>query len=118
MGAEMASKFIETLERIFNELSELKVVTAVGPVKVTLTTGADGRTKTTVETGNAAIEQGIVTIFDLVDGDVTNVVSPELEGNAALRSFHTEQVEKSQAVLKGNITAMIELGKAIAAEIR
>lgn len=114
----MADKLIDRLERIFNELSELKVITAVGPVKVALTTDADGHTKTAVDTGNAAIEQGIVTIFDLIDGDVTNVVSPELEGNAELRAFHTAQVEKSQAVLKGNISAMIELGKTIAAEMK
>ena len=105
-----------TLRNMFEELVEIKVVTAVGEVGVTLTQDdakAEGRTKTRVSTDTAPITSAMVTIIDLVDGDVTNVIAPALKDDEALRSFHATQVEKSLAVLPGNIKALVELGQSL-----
>jgi len=101
-----------TLERVFGELTEVKVVTAVGTMAITLPE-ENGRTKTRFDPDSAPIADAIVTIFDLVDGDVTHVISPALKDDESLRSFHAQQVEKSIAVLAENIKALVGLGKAI-----
>ena len=101
-----------TLERVFGELTQVKVVTAVGTLEITLPE-EDGRTKTKFNPDAAPITDAIVTVFDLVDGDVTNVIAPALKDDEALRSYHSQQVEKSLSVLSDNIKALVELGTAI-----
>lgn len=105
-----------TLQRMFEELVEIKVVTAVSEVGVTLTqddTTGEGRTKTRVSTDTTPITNAMVTILDLVDGDVTNVIAPALKDDDALRAFHALQVEKSLTVLPGNIKALVDLGRSL-----
>ena len=101
-----------TLERVFGELTEIKVVTAVGSLAVTLPE-ENGRTKTRFDPDAAPITDAIVTIFDLIDGDVTNVISPTLKDDESIRAFHAQQLEKSITVLSDNIKALVELGRAI-----
>ncbi len=103
---------LATLERVFGELTEVKVVTAVGALEITLPE-ENGRTKTRFNPEAEAIRDAIVTVFDLVDGDVTNVIAPALKDDESIRSFHAQQVEKSLTVLSDNIKALVELGKAI-----
>ncbi len=106
----------DRLESVFNGMVELKVVTAVGPVGLSFPE-ADGRTLTKLETEAAPITDAIVTIFDMVDGDVTNVISPNLRDDEGLRAFHAIQVEKSLTVLPANLRALLEFGKALIDEI-
>ncbi|GAA4463929.1 hypothetical protein [Phytohabitans houttuyneae] len=103
----------ETLARIFKELTEIRVVTAVGDVEIALRRSEDGATiKTDVQTtGKNA--KALVTIFDLIDGDVTNMISPDLLGDESLRAFHSAQVEKSIKVIPEHIRALIEVGQKI-----
>ena len=106
----------DRLESIFNGMVELKVVTAVGPVALSFPE-ADGRTATKIDTDRAPLTDAIVTIFDMVDGDVTNIISPALKDDEGLRAFHAVQVEKSLTVLPANIKALLEFGKALIDEI-
>jgi hypothetical protein len=115
-GASDTQHIRRTLRNMFEELVEIKVVTAVGAVGVTLgqaDTKGEGRTKTRVSTDSGEITDAMVTIIDLVDGDVTNVIAPALKDDEALRSFHAMQVEKSLTVLPGNIKALVELGQSL-----
>ncbi len=106
----------DRLESVFNGMVELKVVTAVGPVALSFPE-AEGRTLTRIDTEAAPITDAIVTIFDMVDGDVTNVISPNLRDDEGLRAFHAIQVEKSLTVLPANLRALLEFGKALIDEI-
>ena len=110
-----------TLRKMFGEMTDIKVITAVGEVKVAITPDdakGTGRTTTTVNTQEAEITNVMVTIFDLVDGDVTNVIAPALKDDEALRSFHAAQVEKSLMVLPGNIRAIVDLGRTLINEFK
>ena len=99
----------EKLVRMFDELVQIKVITVVGNVTVTLP-GEKG-SRPAVDTDHAPLNDAIVTIFNLVDGDVTNVVAPALKDDQAMQEFHATQVEKSMAVLPSNIAALVAFGK-------
>ena len=110
------SQITSTLRRMFGELTEIKVVTAVSPVRVSITPDdakGKGRTTTTVDTEVTEITNVLVTIFDLVDGDVTNVIAPALKDDEPLRAYHSSQVEKSLTVLPANIKAVVDLGRTL-----
>jgi hypothetical protein len=107
----------ETLTKLFEELTEVRVVTVVGNVEVTLSSTEGGAAKTSITTPDAKMTEAIVTVFDLVDGDVTHVIAPSLRDDVALQSHHAEQVERSMRVLPDNIRAMVDLGKAILHEL-
>jgi hypothetical protein len=106
----------DKLRRMFDELVEVKVITVVGDVSVTLPGTGGGRS--TLDTGQAPLSDAIVTIFNLVDGDVTNVIAPALKDDAAMRAFHATQVEKSMAVLPQNIAAMVDFAKALLNDLK
>jgi len=109
--AEPDDKLSKKLEKIFNGLIEVKVVTIVHDVPLDVRI-EDGRTTASFD----AVDQqlpALITIFNLIDGDVINVVPPSLKDDDALRAFHTAQVDKSLVVLPANIEALVNLGKAI-----
>ncbi|XVV08495.1 hypothetical protein ACQP2X_27000 [Actinoplanes sp. CA-131856] len=96
---------------MFNELTEVKVITAVGKVEVVLEE-REGRTATVVKTPEPPTE-ALVTIFDLGDGDVTNVISPELRDDQALREYHLQQVDRSIQVLPAHFKTLIDAAETI-----
>lgn len=107
-----------TLRRMFGDLTELKVVTVVGDMEVSLQE-EDGRTKTRIGRPPESPAAAFITIFDLVDGDVTNVIPSSVkDDDGALRAYHAAQVEKSLAVLPGNIKALMDLGTRIIDDIK
>lgn len=105
----------DSLKKIFNGLSEVQVVTIVQDLPVTVET-IDLRTKATFATAGGPVP-ALITVFNLIDGDVTNVIAPSLKDDADLRAFHTAQVDRSLAVLPANIEALVKLGKAIREEL-
>src|SRR5687768_13910401 len=82
----------EVLARVFKELTEIRVVTAVGDVSVVLRSSDNGATIKTDVLTTEANAKALVTIFDLIDGDVTNMISPALRDDESLRAFHSAQV--------------------------
>jgi len=107
---------IDKLRKMFEELAEVKVITVVGNVTVALPPAAGGRA--TVDAGQAPMSDAIVTMFNLIDGDVTNVIAPSLKDDAAMRAFHATQVEKSMAVLPSNIAALVNFAKALIHDLK
>jgi len=104
----------EKLWDVFNGLTEVRVFTIVDDVPVGISID-DNRTTASFKPVDPETS-ALITIFNLIDGDVINVVAPSLADNAALRAFHASQVEKSLAVLPANIDALVKLGKAIREE--
>ena len=67
---------------------------------------------TTVVNGNEAKE--IKTKIDLVQGDISNSFDEAFlrdEELRPIRDFHTEQVEKGQTIVKGNVEVIVDLAK-------
>ncbi|XVU29795.1 hypothetical protein ACQPZJ_22730 [Actinoplanes sp. CA-054009] len=110
-GADRSRDIVPKIIQMFNELTEIKVVTVVGKVQVELEE-SDGRTATKVTTPEPPTE-ALVTIFDLTDGDVTNVISPELRDDEALRSYHLQQVDRSIQVLPAHFKTLIDAAETI-----
>ncbi len=117
-GAQPASSesIKKSLKTIFNGLIEVKVVTIVENVELDVATG-DGRTTATLKPFGRQVD-ALITVFNLLDGDVINVIAPNLADKAEIRAFHTAQVEKSVAVLPANLEALVKLGKAIINEFK
>lgn len=107
---------VDKLRKMFEELAEVKVITVVGNVTVGLPAAVGGRA--TVDTGQAPLTDAIVTLFNLVDGDVTNVIAPALKDDSAMRAFHATQVEKSMAVIPSNIEALVNFAKALIHDLK
>jgi|SRR3954452_2960409 len=103
--------FWKKVEHAVGDLLEVKVVTAVGNVDVTMATTGDS-TSTKVATPEK-LNNAIVTIVKLLDGDVTTVIAEDLVGNADLRALHTAQVAASLAVLPANLRELVEIGTKI-----
>lgn len=99
----------DKLVGMFNELVQVRIVTVVGNATVSLP--KNGGARPTVDIDQAPVTDAIVTIFNLIDGDVTNVIAPALKDDQAMRDFHAAQVEKSMAILPSNIAAIVEFGK-------
>jgi len=104
----------EKLWEVFNGLTEVRVFTIVDDVPVGVAT--DGKRTTATFTPADPETSALITIFNLIDGDVINVIAPSLADNTELRAFHASQVDKSLAVLPANIDALVKLGKAIREE--
>lgn len=99
----------DRLMRMFNELVHVRVITVVGEATVTLPKAGGG--KAIVDTDEKPLDQALVTVFNLIDGDVTNIVAPSLKDDQAMRDFHSAQVEKSMAVLPSNVATLVDFGK-------
>jgi hypothetical protein len=110
-SSEGAEGFLEKVQDLLADLLEVKVVTIVGNLPVTITT--DGDSTTTSLESKQVIDQAIVTIVKLTDGDVTTVIAPDLLANAELRSLHATQVAESLEVLPRHLKELVEVAKSL-----
>ncbi len=86
-----------------HQLTVLKVLTYIGNAEVELDPdGLIGRIQVT-DGGKS-----IVTVLNLVGGDITNVIPDEVKNDTGLRDFHASQVEKASAVLPNNLRLLGE----------
>jgi hypothetical protein len=109
-----AQGFIDKAKNVLFDLLEVKVVTVVGNLPVSINTRLGGDdTKTTLGTTPTDLSKAIVTIVKLADGDVTTVIADDLVENAELRAMHTAQVTESLEVLPRNLKALVELAQSI-----
>lgn len=107
--ADDATSFIDTVKSGLSDLLEVKVVTAVGDIQVTIDTGGDS-TKTTL--GKTTLDGGsLVTVVKLLDGDVTTVMAPDLVGNAEVRAAHAAQVEASLGVIPNHLKTLVDMAE-------
>ena len=108
---DAAERFLTKAKNALNDMLEVKVVTLVGNVPVTIVTKGDS-TETTLATQELT-DNAIVTIFKLLDGDVTTVIPEGLLGNAEARALHTAQVADSLEVLPRNLKSLVDVAKSL-----
>jgi hypothetical protein len=111
-GSNRPETFLDKVKAGLEDLREVKVVTLVGTIGVTIATTDDGRTTTTLGAKDMTVD-AIVTVVDVLDGDVTTVIAPDLLANAELRALHAAQVTSSLAVLPGHLKELVELAKSL-----
>jgi len=83
------------------------------PPAVILMCGLQGGGKTTTTTvGGTSVDTGsIVTIYKMLDGDVTRVIPDSLKDDAALLAMHEAQVATSLQVLPNHLKALVDLAE-------
>jgi hypothetical protein len=110
-AADRAQSFIDNAKAILSDLLEVKVVTGVGAIDVEITT--EGDSTTTKLNTVKPLQESIVTVVKITDGDVSTVISEGLVANADLRAFHAEQVARSLTVLPDNLRALVAVAKSL-----
>ena len=103
--------FVAKVEQALEELVTLNIVTAVGEAQIE-TKQIDGgleRRSITVSGKNKVIWTSI----DMLQGDITTVIDPELQGDAGkeLREFHKGREAQGIAILRENIGALRDIVK-------
>lgn len=110
-----ARSLLDKIEQALANLVTLKVVTLVGAVKVT-GTGTVAEVSIVPDTPLEAAS----TEVDLLQGDITNTFSVGFGAlaNGEMRNFHQSQVEKSQAIVTGNLAEVQKLATALIVAVR
>ncbi len=109
-GESRSKGFLDRVAAALADLTEVKVVTIVGDVKVTVEPATAKTTETTIE--RTTVEKGsIISIFKVIDGDVTTIISPDVLGNADLLAKHEAQLQTSLNVLPEHLKALLDLVK-------
>lgn len=109
--AARGESFLDRVANALADLVEVKVVTIVGDVNVTLRADHDGKTTETV-IGDTTITKGAITsIVKVIDGDITTTISPDLLANMDLLAKHEAQLDKSLKVLPDHLKALVEIAK-------
>ena len=104
--------FLQRVETALKDLVTLRITTLVGAVTVE-GVGTDA----VVRLGNPAEGEGMMTEIDLLSGKIANVVSAAFATGplVAMQAFHASQVEKSQAIVAGNLNELQKLASALLA---
>jgi hypothetical protein len=110
-GESRSKGFLDRVAAELADLTEVKVVTIVGDVKVTVEPTSGGTTtETTIE--RTTVEKGsIISIFKVIDGDVTTIISPDVVGNADLLAKHEAQLQTSLKVLPDHLKTLVDIVK-------
>jgi hypothetical protein len=110
VGESRSKGFLDKVAAVLADLTEVKVVTILGDVKVTVEPSTAKTTETTIE--RTTVEKGsIITIFKVIDGDVTTIISPDVVGNADLLAKHEIQLQTSLKVLPDHLTTLVDIVK-------
>lgn len=98
---------LKKIEDAVEQLMVLNIRTVVGEFKE----DADGKLQYDAKKADV-----IVTQINLVDGDITTVFSEKfLEPPlSAIRDFHALREQQGQAIIQGNLRALVELAKTAA----
>jgi hypothetical protein len=105
-----ALNFLQVIEQALNGLFLLKITTVIGPVHI----GGEG-TDTTVKLRNPDEGDGLMTEINLLTGRINNVISSSLATGplASFRDLHFAQVERSQAIVLGNLAELQRLAASL-----
>jgi hypothetical protein len=105
-----AQNFLQAVEHALNDLLVLKITTVIGSVHI------DGEgTDTMVRLRNPDEGEGLMTEINLLSGKINNVISSSLATGplASFRDFHAAQVERSQAIVMGNLAELQKLAASL-----
>lgn len=98
------------LASAINSAVQLRIVTYVGPVNVTVT-DKDNTVSVNVSSDPKNTQDAIVTAIDMVQGDVTNVIPTQFwtPEKAAVLTFHESQVTLGKDIVDHNLRLMNEV---------
>jgi len=98
------------LEKAVDELITVTVATVI--TQVTVTFKGEGQLDK-VSTDEAGSKDALITNVNLIDGDLTTIIAPNLKDDEDLRTFHDGLVQKAIGVLPGNLKALGDAVKAV-----
>ena len=107
--APQKNDLLDKLKDAAEKLLTLHVATIVGQAEVKL--DATGKVMS-VTTPEGPVD-AIVTILDLVGGDVTTHIAPDLKNDSDLRAFHEALVGPAAAVLPNNLKALADAVRSV-----
>jgi hypothetical protein len=102
------SDWQDAIWKAYNGLVNVRVVTMVGDVIVSAR-DENSRLNIKVEQDELGDHGVILTEINLIEGDVVNMLSTDLAGNAEIREFHAQQVEGAVTVLPANVQMFAKL---------
>jgi hypothetical protein len=110
MAEDKLPKLLEKIKDALEALVHLQIVTAVGPVNITLKSGGETESITIKENIKAA-----VTSIDLLQGDITTVYDPEFVTGQyqELKTFHAAREKEGHEIVKKNLEAVQALAKLV-----
>jgi hypothetical protein len=113
---DSAKELLKALADGVKELATLRIITAVCPLEIRVK-GVAGATQDGIEPKVGEVKDGIVTIIDLVQGDVKNFMTDSIrqDDKKSLFDFHASQVTMSRDIIAGNIKALADLARGLIA---
>ena len=108
--AATARGFLQRLETALQGLVTLRVVTLVGDVSI-----AGDASSPVVSVKDTPAPQAASTEIDLLDGRIVNAFSSGFAAldAGAMQAFHQAQVEKSSAIMLGNLAELQKLAASL-----
>lgn len=97
--------FLDKLKKAAENLADVTVATLITKVTV----GVDERGRLKKVTAPDEQVSAVITNINLVDGNVTTVIAPDLKDDTALTTFHQGIVDKAVKVLPDNLRALVTL---------
>jgi hypothetical protein len=101
--------FLDKLKKAAENLADVTVATLITEVTV----GVDERGRLNKVTASDQQVSAVITNINLVDGNVTTVMAPDLKDDTALTTFHQAIVDKAVKVLPDNLNALITVVKGL-----
>jgi hypothetical protein len=118
MADQPETGILASLTKAIDNLKTVRVVTIVGPLKVTTAVGAEEKFVVgPQDPGAQTTYKAMLSTIDVLEGDIVNAMDKEFVSNDAsdamskLRTFHEEQVSKAVATLQSNAKGLIDLVK-------
>ncbi len=107
-----------TLWNGVRSLAELRIVTYVGPAKLSVPERDPERDPADLQFAISPPDQistdAIVTAINLVQGDITNYVPAQFfTGNGQILEFHLKQVVEGKEIVDRNLRLLAEVGKTL-----
>jgi hypothetical protein len=100
-GPDLRARLLEALAN----LAVLRITTVVGPVTASRITSLDE--KTAIDIGQQAGEVASTTI-NLLQGDVTEVMTPVFVTDQTYRALHAASVQTAKDIVSNNLTLLKE----------
>jgi len=108
---------LDRLSETIESLTELRVTTGVGPVKLDVTPGGARGPNVTPAQSTASVS-GIYSEINLLTGDIVTLIDADFnEPNNPTLEFHKTQVENGGQIVSKNIETIIALLKAVGGQL-
>ncbi len=105
-------RLMARLESAINDMTDLKVITAVGNISVEVVNTTEDGITTSIRTETQKDSRAIISDIDLIDGDIMTAIDNIFITDAAyahIRDEHLARVNDAQAIVSRNINVLKEL---------